>query len=223
MPSELALNVSFSSFGEDFAETFKSQIGCTFLTARLTLITSFQDINDLPGDYTLPEGRTKPWGTAHAIRAARSVINEPFAVINADDFYGRDSYVQIAKYLTDTTGANDGKDHYSMVGYKLVNTLSYHGNVNRGICKNTAGFLEAVEENTEIEREPDGAVRGKNLAGNRVEISEHTIASMNFWGFTPSIFEHIEKHFSKFLAERGTEMKSEYYIPNSCGRTSNIG
>ena len=174
---------------------------------------AFQDLNDLPEGYALPEGRVKPWGTTHAILAARDLITSNYAVINADDFYGADSFVQIAKYFAETQEANDGKEHLSMVGYKLANTLSDHGNVNRGICKDTDGYLNEVEECTEILIEEDGICRGENLAGNRVPISTDAIASMNFWGFTPAMTTHLQAHFVEFLKQRGEEMKSECYIP----------
>lgn len=197
---------------EDFAEAFKTEIGAKFAD-KIEVDYAYQDLNDLPEGYSLPEGRTKPWGTTHAILAARNAINSPFAVINADDFYGSDSFQQITSYFDETAKSTDGVDHYCMVGYKLANTLSDHGTVNRGICSDKDGFLVDVEEHLDIQVEPDGICRGENLVGDRVEISTSSIASMNFWGFPPSIMQDLERHFIAFLKERGTEMKSESYIP----------
>ncbi len=197
---------------KDFADDFKAQVGEKFAD-KIEVDYCYQDLNDLPEGYSLPEGRTKPWGTTHAILAARSIIDSHFAVINADDFYGADSFQQITSYFTETESSADEKDHYCMVGYKLSNTLSDHGDVNRGICVDTDGFLNKVEEHTEILIEDDGICRGENLAGERVEISTSAIASMNFWGFPAKLMTDLAAHFVEFLKERGTEMKSECYIP----------
>lgn len=197
---------------EDFAEAFKEGVGARFAD-KIKVDYVFQKLDDLPDGFSVPEGREKPWGTTHAIRAARHIVDGPFAVINADDFYGSDSYQQIASYFTGSANINDGKSHYCMVGYQLINTLSDHGDVNRGICSDENGYLKDVEEVTEIKREDDGAIRGNWLDGERRPVSEQAIASMNFWGFTADIFDHLEKHFSEFLEERGSEMKSECYIP----------
>ncbi|SHI89446.1 MobA-like NTP transferase domain-containing protein [Rubritalea squalenifaciens DSM 18772] len=196
----------------DFADEFKAQVGDKFAD-KIEVDYAYQDLNDLPEGFSLPEGRTKPWGTTHAIWAARDIMPTPFAVINADDFYGSDSFKQITSYFDATAKSTDGVDHYCMVGYKLQNTLSEHGSVNRGICSDENGFLKDVEEHTEIQVEEDGVCRGENLAGDRVEVSVDSIASMNFWGFPPSIMKDLEEHFIAFLKERGTEMKSECYIP----------
>lgn len=195
---------------KDFADNFKAHIGDKF-TSKIEVEYCYQDLYDLPEGYSLPEGRTKPWGTTHAILAARNIIDSHFAVINADDFYGRDSFQQITSYFTENQ--TEGKDHYCMVGYKLSNTLSDHGDVNRGICKNNNGLLETVEEHTEILIENDGICRGENLNGERVELSTSELVSMNFWGFPASLMPHLQAHFTGFLKERGTEMKSECYIP----------
>jgi choline kinase len=197
---------------EDFAADFKSQMGAKF-SDKIEVDYCFQDLNDLPENFKLPEGRTKPWGTSHAILAARHLIHSHFAVINADDFYGRDSYQQITSYFKETEAITAAKDHYCMVGYKLSNSLSEHGDVNRGICKESNGFLDTVEEHTGILIEEDGICRGENLAGKRVELSPAAIASMNFWGFSGSLMGHLESHFIEFLKLHGTEMTSECYIP----------
>lgn len=197
---------------EEFADSFKSRVGHKF-AEKIEVDYVFQDLNDLPKDFTLPEGRVKPWGTTHAILAARNLVDAPFAVINADDFYGADSFQKITSYFSEAETATDGVDHYCMVGYKLGNTLSDHGNVNRGICSGTNSLLKDVEEHLDIGLESDGLCRGENLAGDRVQLPVDSIASMNFWGFPPSIMQDLERNFIAFLKERGTEMKSECYIP----------
>ncbi|ADE54860.1 nucleotidyltransferase family protein [Coraliomargarita akajimensis] len=193
----------------DFADAFKSAVGDKF-EDKIEVAYAFQELNDLPADFKLPEGREKPWGTAHAVRAARHEIDTPFAVINADDFYGRDAYVQLARYFEGQE--NQPELRTCMVGYPLKNTLSEHGSVNRGICVVNDGALQTVEEHTEIAAK-GAAITGINLEGKQVEIDAEAIVSMNFWGFTPAIFASIEALFIDFLKEHGDEMKSESYIP----------
>lgn len=197
---------------EDFAEAFREGVGARF-EDKIEVDYVFQKLDDLPDGFSVPEGRDKPWGTTHAIRAARHAISGPFAVINADDFYGSDSYQRIASYFQESSASTDSISHYCMVGYHINKTLSDHGNVNRGICSDDNGFLTDVEEVTEIKRSEDGAIYGDGLDGNRREVSEDAVASMNFWGFGHEFFTQIEDHFVAFLKERGTEMKSECYIP----------
>lgn len=195
----------------DFEQAFKEQVGGRFAD-RIQVDYAFQDLTDLPEGFSVPEGREKPWGTTHAIRAARNIVNEPFAVINADDFYGHDSYEQVAKFFA--TLPADAKNAMAMVGYPLENTLSDHGAVNRGVCTlNAQGNLSNVEEYLEIKRDEDGVVRGTAMNGERLAIQDGTPVSMNFWAFGADFFQHIESHFLAFLKERGTEMKSECYIP----------
>lgn len=197
---------------EDFADAFKQGVGSRF-AGRIQVDYAFQRLDDIPEGFAIPEGRSKPWGTAHAVRAARQRVNEPFAVINADDFYGRDAYARAAEFLRTSHPAN-GKAHYAMVGYPLVNTLSDHGDVNRGICATDSGhLLTAVEEYVKIEREADGVVRGNALDGTRREIPEGEPVSMNFWVFNPCFFGHLEAEFHRFLTDFGTQEKSECYIP----------
>lgn len=196
----------------DFAEAFQAGIGARF-EGKIKVEYAYQALDDLPEGFSVPEGRTKPWGTTHAIRAARKLIDGPFAVINADDFYGRDSYVQAAKFLTKATAA-DGVEHYAMVGYQLENTLSDHGDVNRGICRtNQTGYLSGVEEVVKIQREDDGTVRGNYLDGTRNEVPAGSFVSMNFWAFSAAFMAQIEDHFTRFLQAHGQEEKSECYIP----------
>ncbi len=197
---------------EDFAEAFKQSVGERFVD-RIAVDYAYQKLDDLPEGFSVPEGREKPWGTSHAIRAARNAIREHFAVINADDFYGRDAYARAADFFSKLSG--ETRDELAMVGYPLANTLSDYGRVNRGICElDDQSQLASVEEILDIEREEDGMVRGTNTKGETVEIPGTAVASMNFWLFGPDFFERLEKAFSEFLAKRGDELKSECYIPS---------
>lgn len=172
---------------------------------------AFQELDDLPSGYTVPEGRTKPWGTGHALYAARDLLTENFAVINSDDFYGRDAFFKAAEHLRAQTEG----DHYCMVGYRLGNTLSDSGTVSRGQCSvDRDGMLCDVTERTDIKRNgADAAYRSEN--GTWVDLPGDTVVSMNFWGMTPGIMPKLAEGFEQFLAERGGELKSEYYIPGA--------
>ncbi|MEC7287401.1 MAG: sugar phosphate nucleotidyltransferase [Verrucomicrobiota bacterium] len=205
---------------KDFEEAFRKQIGDKH-AEKIEVGYAFQDLHDLPADRTPPEGRTKPWGTAHAVRAARNIITEPFAVINADDFYGREAYDQMARQLqisgahsTELSSETGEKLRACMVGYTLRNTLSPHGTVNRGICVLDRGKLQSVQEYTAIGKDAGGKLSGKNQINERVPLSAEAVVSMNFWGFTPAIFEPLEAHFEAFLQANGQEPKSEYYLPS---------
>jgi len=196
---------------EDFAEAFQQGIGARF-AERIEVAYVFQKLDDLPAGFSVPEGREKPWGTAHAVRAARHVVNEHFAVINADDFYGRDAYLRAAAFFSNLPATTTNE--IAMVGYPLENTLSDHGHVNRGICKiDEKGFLTNVEEYLNIERESDHCVRGNALDGKRHVIPAGSLVSMNFWAFGPAFFALLEEAFTRFLTESGSQMKSECYIP----------
>ena len=170
----------------------------------------FQDKDDLPAGFTLPEGREKPWGPAHAVLAARKNVTEPFAVINADDFYGKEAYQTIADYFK--TLSKDVNNQYCMVGYPVKNTLSEYGTVSRGICNTDAnGNLTTVVERTKIIREDGKIVFIED--DKKTEIAENTPVSMNFWGFTPSFFKHLEEYFKEFLKENIDKPKAEFLIP----------
>ncbi|MBT8036774.1 MAG: NTP transferase domain-containing protein [Verrucomicrobiae bacterium] len=197
---------------EDFADAFREGVGARFEN-KIEVDYVFQKLDDLPEGFRVPEGREKPWGTTHAVRSARQAVTGPFAVINADDFYGADAYQRIASYFQTTADSTDGRSHYAMVGYHITKTLSDHGDVNRGICSDNHGFLTDVEEVTEIKRADDGKIYGNSLDGSRREVPESAVASMNFWGFGHEFFAQIEDHFTTFLSEHGSEMKSECYIP----------
>jgi hypothetical protein len=197
---------------EDFAEAFQHGIGCRF-AGRIEVAYAFQRLDDLPAPFSVPAGRSKPWGTTHAVRAARALVNAPFAVINADDFYGRDAYQRAADFLSQSAAADD-KAHYAMIGYPLGNTLSDHGDVNRGICTTDAnGLLSGVEEYVKILREADGIVRGTALDGSRKPVAESGPVSMNFWAFSGCFFAQLEAGFINFLSAHGHAATSEYYIP----------
>ncbi|MDB4451842.1 MAG: NTP transferase domain-containing protein [Akkermansiaceae bacterium] len=196
---------------EDFAEAFRKDVGDKF-TSQIEVAYSFQKLTDLPNGFSVPEGREKPWGTSHAILAARDEIDRPFAVINADDFYGKDAYSQAASFLT-SNPIESSKANYALVGYKLSNTLSDHGSVNRGICQTADGLLKGVEEVVEIARKEADEIEGRSLDGSACLVDEDAIVSMNLWGFPVSFLAELENHFISFLKERGSEMKSECYIP----------
>lgn len=197
---------------EDFAEAFKQIVGDRFAD-RIKVDYALQKLDDLPEGFSVPEGREKPWGTSHAIRAARNVIHEHFAVINADDFYGRDAYARAAGFFASLP--ENTRDEIGMVGYPLENTLSDHGHVNRGICTiNGEHHLAHVEEILNIERESDGVIRGSTASDERIDIPARAIASMNFWLCGPNFFEQLEACFLRFLGESGQELESECYIPS---------
>lgn len=196
---------------KDFEAAFREQVGNQY-EASAEVHYAFQALDDLPNGHQLPKGRSKPWGTAHAVRAARGIIHEPFAVINADDFYGAAAYQQMAAHLKNLP-QND-ELNTSMVGYILANTLSPHGTVNRGICEIRDGLLCQVEEFTEIQSEADGVIRGTDSAGQRAELPSDSVVSMNFWGFSPNVFDPLEEGFRDFLEREGAAMKSEYYLPS---------
>lgn len=195
---------------KDFEAEFKEKVGAKY-EGILPVEYCYQDINDLPSPYTVPADRAKPWGTAHAIRAARNVVKEPFAAINADDFYGRDAFAKLAAFLQQTA-ADDGKLHFAMVGYKLDLTLSDNGSVARGICKVEDGKLVSVTEMTKLVRVPGGA-ENREDESNPVKLTGEERASMNLWGFTPALFDALEERFPSWLEKNGLLPKSEWYIP----------
>ena len=198
---------------KDFETEFREKVGAKY-EGVLPVEYCFQDIHDLPAPFTVPEGRTKPWGTAHAIRAARDVVKEPFAAINADDFYGRDAFAKLAAFLSNPQPADASPErfHFAMVGYKLDLTLSDNGSVARGICKVEDGKLTSVTEMTKLVRVPGGAENREDEA-NPVKLTGEERVSMNLWGFTPELFTALEARFPAWLEKNGTAPKSEWYIP----------
>ena len=195
----------------DFEAEFKEKVGRKY-EGLLPVDYCYQDIADLPAPYAVPAGRTKPWGTAHATRAARSVVNEPFAVINADDFYGRDAFAKLGAFLSAPVDGGD-KLHFAMVGYRLDLTLSENGSVARGICDVAEdGTLRGVREMTKLVRAGDTAENRENPdAPDKVPLDARV--SMNLWGFTPGLFAELERRFPEWLAVNGAKEKSEWYIP----------
>ncbi|MEN6363429.1 MAG: nucleotidyltransferase [Bacteroidales bacterium] len=194
---------------ESFAEDFKTIVLNKFNGLIETNIV-FQDITKVPlGSVYNPE-REKPWGTNHALLMGKDAIKEPFAVINADDFYGKESYEILANFLKNVEGK---KNDYCMVGYRVGNTLSESGAVSRGICEvDENSLLQNVVERTHIERKNDEIVY-LDENGVNIVIPFNTPVSMNMWGFTPDYFEYSEEIFKVFLAENGQQLKSEFYIP----------
>ncbi len=195
---------------KDIEEAFRETIGARFEN-RIAVEYVFQELNKVPKSFTIPEGRQKPWGTCHATLMAAGAVNEPFCVINADDFYGADAYRTAASFLA--TAKDDAKAHYGLVGFILRNTLSEYGHVARGICEvDTDSYLKSVEELTQISQE-NGSIFHTNEDGSRRPLTGDEYVSMNMWTFTPSFFGHAKEQFERFLRERGQELKSEFYIP----------
>jgi UTP-glucose-1-phosphate uridylyltransferase len=194
----------------DFAEEFKS-IFEPKLKGKIETEYVFQEMSKYMGDYEIPAERVKPWGTSHAILCAKEAVNEPFAVINADDFYGTDAFKKAHHFLQNECR----EDVYSIIGYELANTLSDHGSVSRGVCElDENNNLVTINERLKIYRE-NGKMVYEDGEGNKHPLPEDAKASMNFWCFHPSMFEFLEKGFQNFLEESGKELKSEYLIPYS--------
>ena len=203
-----------------FADEFKKHINADHFGNKIAVEYVYQELDNLPAGFKVPEGREKPWGTNHAILMAKEVIHEPFAVINADDFYGRDAFQVMGDYLR---GLEGKKGDYCMVGYKLENTLSENGTVSRGVCNITSdGFLAGMTERTSIGRTANG-IEYKDDDGSMHPLNADDTVSMNLFGFTPDYFGESEKLFVEFLKKRGTEMKSEYYIPFAVNTFLNSG
>jgi UTP-glucose-1-phosphate uridylyltransferase len=189
----------------DFKEIFIHK-----LQEHIEIDYVFQEIDMVPAGIKIPAERIKPWGTGHAVMVAASKVHEPFAVINADDYYGTDAYKKMACYLSDL---NNSQTHYAMVGFELDNTLSEHGLVSRGICEVAANSsLTSVVERTKIGRDEKG-VAYKDANDNPVYIPEKSIVSMNFWGFTPAFFKQMEKDFQEFIKTNYTNPKAEFFLP----------
>ncbi len=188
-----------TAFREQITTKFKDQIPVHFVHQEVN--TPIEGIEDLPE-------RTKPWGTAHAVLMAAPVIQEPFAVVNADDFYGRDSFQVMSNFLSEKAATS----HYCMVGFVLKNTLSKNGSVSRGVCSmDASNMLQDVVERTKIQRDEGQVVYVDQTT--KYPLSEEALVSMNLWGFHPSIFEHIRQQFIEFVAANREQPKAEFYIP----------
>lgn len=195
----------------DIEEAFRESIGQR-LEKQIPVEYAFQALEDLPGGHTVPEGRTKPWGTTHAILAARNLVHEPFGVINADDFYGPQSFQLLADALR-ALSASPPPEPCVLVGFPLRNTLSEHGTVSRGVCSvDAAGHLKDIEECEQIRALPDGSV-GLLRNGIPETLDGTQTVSMNMWGFTPAFFDKAMHGFEAFLAAPPNPLTSEYYIP----------
>lgn len=207
-----ALEAGFGKFvfiiRKSIEEEFRAEIDKK-LQGKAEVAYVFQEIDKVPGKYKNPQ-REKPWGTGHAMLMAKDEVQENFAIINADDFYGRDAFVAMAKYLK---SIDKNSFDFSMMAYLLKNTVSDHGFVSRGECEvDDKGFLSHIVERTHIEKTKEGLVR-KDDEGNLIPIDENTVVSMNFWGFTPRCFEYTEALFESFLEENKDNLKAEYFIP----------
>jgi UTP-glucose-1-phosphate uridylyltransferase len=193
---------------KDIKQAFKDTVGARF-EKRAPVEYVFQELETLPAGFSIPQGRTKPWGTTQAVLMAEDVIHEPFAVINADDFYGAESYRVLSQHL------QSGSPDYSMVGFILRNTLSDFGSVARGVCRvDSRGYLETVEELTSIERDGEHA-KNTDSSGKVTMLTGDEAVSMNMWGFTPTVFDQLRDVFHRFLERSGTELKTESYIPSA--------
>jgi hypothetical protein len=191
---------------KDIEQQFREIVGARF-EKHAPVEYVFQELDKLPPEFSLPAGRTKPWGTTHAILMAENVIKENFAAINADDFYGQQAYQLLAQHLT------AGTPDYAMVGFILRNTLSKFGSVTRGVCYvDENNYLKNVVEMLKIEPDGHGA-KNTDANGNVTKLSGDEAVSMNFWGFTPALFAQLKTKFEEFLRQSGGEQKSECYIP----------
>ena len=199
-------------------DIFRDTIGKRFEN-KIKVEYAFQELDYLPEGFTLPEGRVKPWGTNHAVMMAAKAINEPFAVINADDFYGRTAYVTIGDYLKQLA---DSEGRYCMVGYQVSKTLSENGTVSRGVCTvDEEGNLRGMVERTQIER-VDGTIVFHD-GGADEPLAEDTPVSMNLFGFTPDYFRHSEAYFKEFLPANIDNLKAEFFIPLMVNKVINDG
>jgi UTP-glucose-1-phosphate uridylyltransferase len=203
----------------DFEADFRDRIAAKF-AGRIDVGFAFQTLDRLPPGFAVPAGREKPWGTTHAILCARDAVATPFAVINADDFYGRDSYATLGRRLATLSNADLT---FCMVGFTLKNTLSEHGTVARGVCRtDAAGRLTDIQELTKIARTAEGAEH-RAEDGTVTPLTGDEAVSMNMWGFTPAIFPLLEAGFREFLRSQGGELKSESYIPMAVGNLVTTG
>lgn len=196
---------------KELEAAFRQGVGAKYERA-LTVDYAFQEPQPLPAGFRVPEGRSKPWGTAHAVLAARSQVRAPFLVINADDFYGATAFSRLAHWLAETP--ESPVPNHAMVAFRMANTLSEHGQVARGVCQVSAkGMLEGVQEHTGLERDGEGAST-LGADGRRLAFGGDTPVSMNFWGFRPSLFQALETQFTAFLEAHAEEPGAEFYLPS---------
>lgn len=191
---------------KDIYDDFRNTIGKR-IENKIDVEYVFQDINDIPEGFSVPSDRVKPWGTGHAVLSARNVIDDNFIVINADDFYGRESFLRISEYLKNV---DKSSKEYSMVSYKLINTMSDYGSVSRGICNVDNGKLVDINERTNIVKKDGNLVyidEGEHL------IDKDALVSVNFWGFTPCMFDDANRYFIEFFKSNSDLSKKEFYLP----------
>ncbi len=196
-------------------ELFRESVGKR-IEEKVKVSYAFQTMEDLPAGFTAPEGREKPLGTGHAIYCVRNIVKDNFAVINADDFYGRDTFVQLANHLKSATTEN-GIAHHCMVGFRLGNTLTENGTVSRGHCTiDGSSMLQGVTERTKIAKKENCAAYLADDGETWIDLPFDTIVSMNCWGFTPAFFDALEKDFASFLSGIGSNpLKAEFYLPSA--------
>lgn len=194
---------------KDFEKDFREKILSKYEN-HIPVEVVFQSVDALPEGFTCPADRVKPWGTNHAVLMGKDVIKEPFAIINADDFYGRDSFAVIAKELMAMEGK---KNQYCMVGFRVGNTMSESGTVARGVCVTKDGLLTDVVERTAIGYKEDGRIAFTDENGVEQILAPETPVSMNLWGFTPDYFDYSEEYFKTFLSENIGNLKAEFFIP----------
>jgi len=195
------------SFLEDIKAIYEPR-----LKGRAELVFVTQDISDIPDGISVNPEREKPWGTAHAVLVAKDVIEDPFAVINGDDYYGHTAFETLIEYFDQCMDEGIG-DEYSMIAYYLSNTLSDHGTVNRGICHKTGDYLDKIVETIKISKTSAAGDGSYDLDGKQHTLKPETLVSMNMFGFFPDFFELTEAYFTDFLKTRGNELKSEFFIP----------
>ncbi len=195
---------------KDFEQDFRDKVLSKY-EGHIPVDVVFQSIDKLPEGYTCPADRAKPWGPAHAVIMAAGTINEPFAVINSDDFYGRNSFEVLAKELM---RPRDRKGDYCMVGFRIGNTMTENGGVNRGVCQTKDGLLTSVEECKDIVYNDNHEIVYNDAEGNEHKLEANVPVSMNMWGFTPDYFDYGIREFSKFLSEKINVPKSEQVIPD---------
>ena len=190
----------------EIEEDFKRLVGDR-ISKKVKVEYVFQELDDIPPEFSVPEERTKPWGTGQAILCCKDVINEPFMVVNADDYYGKSAFVTMYNYLKQQTG------RYAMVGFRLANTITENGTVSRGVCTEENGLLTDIVETLTIDSNCRYTLDGENW----MQLSPDTLVSMNMWGFTTNLFDFLEEGFTEFLREKLTVPKSEYLLPNVVG------
>ena len=200
---------------KDFEADFRSKILSKY-EGHIPVEVVFQSTQDLPEGFTCPAGRTKPWGTNHALLMGRNVIKEPFAIINSDDYYGRNSFEVMAQELSNLPEGS--KHNYSMLGFKVGNTMSESGSVSRGVCETVDGYLTGIVERTSIAYDENHNIFFDDEQGHSVQLAPDTPVSMNFWGFTPDYFDYSEQAFVEFLKAHINEPKSEFFIPTVVNR-----